>query len=315
MKNKKTITIALTGGLGNQLFQLAAGLCLAEGGQVELMSKPGRPRLNKNHEPEIYSFELPRNVIPIRSGHSTWLLTKVIGFNLRSGISPNRIEKLTHFATKTVSRIVLFICSGKNRKIVVSDNIGFSSGIKLGRKNLLIGYFQTHNYIDELHSAKFVSNLISPDSEVVELQRIAKEEMPLVVHVRLGDYKNESEFGVLSRDYYLSNIKKLWGSGKYKKIWLFSDEPDVAINYFSNEMNNSLRIINANKFSSAETLTLMTFGHGYIIANSTFGWWGAFLSQTLNPEVVSPKPWFREMEEPNQLIPSNWLRAHGFPSQ
>jgi SAM-dependent methyltransferase len=123
MKNKKTITIALTGGLGNQLFQVAAGLCLAEGGHVELMSKPGRPRLNKNHEPEIYSFELPSNVKRIRSGHSTWLLAKVIGYNLRSGISPNRIEKLTHFATKFVSRIVLFICSGKNRKIVVSDNL------------------------------------------------------------------------------------------------------------------------------------------------------------------------------------------------
>jgi len=50
----------------------------------------------------------------------------------------------------------------------------------------------------------------------------------------------------------------------------------------------------------------MRFGKGYIIANSTFSWWGARLSYEEEPDVIVPKPWFAQAEVPIDLIPSNW---------
>jgi hypothetical protein len=50
----------------------------------------------------------------------------------------------------------------------------------------------------------------------------------------------------------------------------------------------------------------MRRGAGYVLSNSTFGWWGAFLSKTGNPRVVVPKPWFVTLEDPRQLNPEFW---------
>jgi hypothetical protein len=51
----------------------------------------------------------------------------------------------------------------------------------------------------------------------------------------------------------------------------------------------------------------MSQGSAFAIANSTFSWWSAFLSE--DPEVVIvPKAWFRERKEPQDLIPIDWRR-------
>ena len=62
MKKSRTTIVSLTGGLGNQLFQLAAGLYAAQGEKLSLEWTIGRPRLNANGLAEISSFQLPENV-------------------------------------------------------------------------------------------------------------------------------------------------------------------------------------------------------------------------------------------------------------
>ena len=92
MKKVNTITIALTGGLGNQLFQLAAALSCAGSGKVQILIDQGRPRKNSEDQPELFSFKLPPNVKIISGGYFKWFSSKIIGFNLRSGFSPSKIE-------------------------------------------------------------------------------------------------------------------------------------------------------------------------------------------------------------------------------
>lgn len=312
MADKRNVTIALTGGLGNQLFQLAAALYLAENGTVQILNNQGKPRKNKLGEPELFSFSLPNNVKVIKGGYFKWLSSKIIGYNLRTGISPTALELRLLPIIHVVSRTALFILTGRNWKIVVADNVGFPSSLNLKRRTLLIGYFQTDKFIQQLGIKNFIGSAKETNVDVREYGNLSEIESPLVVHVRRGDYRSEANIGLLSDSYYLANYQSLWNTGKYRKIWLFSDEPNEAIKLFNSSLIPHLRVINSQNFSSAQTLEVMTFGKGYLIANSTFSWWGAYLSKTADAEVIAPIPWFKNLPEPRFLVPKNWNRAEGF---
>lgn len=312
MKSRKSVTVALTGGLGNQLFQLAAALYYANGSDVRILENQGNPRRNHLGNPELFSFSLPANVKVVSGGYFKWFSSKIIGFNLRAGISPKSWEKrflpLIHF----VSSVTLFLLTGKFWSVAVSDNVGFPSSLNLKGNSLLIGYFQTDRFIERISIDNFVGSVKTLHPDVEKFRKLSYSEWPLIIHVRLGDYRGEASIGVLSKNYYLTNYQLLMHTGNYRKIWLFSDEPDQAIDMFNSNQLRYVRVIDSKNLSSAETLEIMTFGKGYLIANSTFGWWGAYLSKTANAEVVAPSPWFRNLPEPRYLIPEKWNRAVGF---
>ena len=130
--------------------------------------------------------------------------------------------------------------------------------------------------------------------------------------MRLGDYQGEDQFGIPSSDYYENAIESLWVTGIYKKIWLFSDQPEDAIQRIPQKYREITRVISSIGLESAETLMIMTLCHGYVIANSSFSWWGAFLRENQNAPVIAPQPWFISLVEPSELVPSQWTRLPGF---
>ena len=69
-----------------------------------------------------------------------------------------------------------------------------------------------------------------------------------------------------------------------------------------------IRWIDSVDDSVVATLQAMRLGRGYVIANSTFSWWAAYLSLNPGVEVVAPSPWFMGMEDPKELIPPNWKK-------
>ena len=46
----------------------------------------------------------------------------------------------------------------------------------------------------------------------------------------------------------------------------------------------------------------------FIIANSSFSWWSAWLSPEKNKTVIAPKKWFNQNIDTSDLIPDNWVR-------
>jgi hypothetical protein len=71
-------------------------------------------------------------------------------------------------------------------------------------------------------------------------------------------------------------------------------------------------IIDSEGMSTIETLEVMTHGSGFVIANSSFSWWGATLRQKVEAPVCAPAPWFRNIVEPLDIRPENWLNFSGF---
>jgi hypothetical protein len=149
-------------------------------------------------------------------------------------------------------------------------------------------------------------------SRIKYFSELADIENPLIVHIRLGDYKNEKLFGTPSSKFYTSAIKQLLSTGNYSKVWVFSDEPDLARKLFTTAIPSNARWIHSKSDSSAQTLEIMRHGKGYVIANSTFSWWAATLSHTVNPAVIAPEPWFRFLDSPKDLIPPNWHLLPGW---
>ena len=57
-----------------------------------------------------------------------------------------------------------------------------------------------------------------------------------------------------------------------------------------------------------EDLRLMLHCKHFIIANSSFSWWGAWLSNNPNKIVCAPKRWFRSADE-GDIVPKSWIRV------
>jgi hypothetical protein len=310
----KKLKIFLTGGLGNQLFQLAAGLHYANGRKLEVDLATANPRRSSTGETELLTLNLPEE-IELQKKDKGKLARKIFGFNLRSGYSPRKYEQKIFFRylKRFLSSVALMLLLGERSKISVSSDLGNDPEIRASDSNeILIGYFQTYIGAEQILNIKdsLFKNL--RNGEILKHRSQAKDETPLLVHVRLGDYQGEDQFGILNSDYYETAIESLWASGIYKKIWLFSDQPEDAILRIPQKYREITRVISSEGLESAETLIIMTMCQGYVIANSSFSWWGAFLRENQNAPVIAPQPWFISLGEPSKLVPNQWTRFRGF---
>jgi hypothetical protein len=178
----------------------------------------------------------------------------------------------------------------------------------------LIGYFQSYRYASNPKVYAALQGLELPNKSLKLQERIAesKQVLPLLVHMRFGDYLSEKGFGVVSPKYYRDAIKLAVSTNQVRQIWLFSDDLEIALSYIPDEYVSLVKSFSGEEFSTSETFELMRYAGSYVIANSTFSWWAAFLSKTDSPLVICPSPWFRKSGEPNELIPPNWIRLSGW---
>lgn len=305
---KNNVRVSLTGGLGNQLFQLAAGLSIANSNLI-LETNIGRPRLNKEGRPEIASFNLPPKVSLGQNKSSEWLLSKALGYGLRMGISPRWYERfwVSHKFVQLSSSLIYFFYNRRFVSVVFAEDVGYFVLPKV-KNVLLVGYFQSHIWASSENSLIHLRNLNLHDksSSVDAYRKLSEIDDPLIVHVRLGDYLLEDSFGIPSAQYYEKAIRSMWVTGNYKRIWVFSDDIENAKSRVPVDLRDSCNWIHEVGESSASTLEVMRFGKGYVLANSSFSWWGCFLSYTENPEVIAPDPWFKSQQSPKNITPPKW---------
>lgn len=302
----------LTGGLGNQLFQYAA--LQSENTDTKLLIDvvSGEPRVNSTGDPDILDFKLSDN-LAILTRRMPTLSKRAIGYSLRLHINhgSSLFRKAFRFLVRLATGTLVSLHFREPVFLRVMENLGDDGRSEPKRENiLLVGYFQSIRWAETLlDKSQFDFTLRHPSARVNEYSALAESEEPLVVHIRLGDYLAESGFGIPGAEYYSEAISSQLASNKYKKIWLFSDEPEKALNIFPKDPGIDVRIIEQNGLSSAETLEIMRLGRGYVIANSSFSYWGAYLSYSTNAPVICPKPWFKDLDEPQNLIPEDWKRA------
>jgi len=311
MPNSRVVYVMLTGGLGNQLFQLAGGL--SRGGKKCFLDVSlANPRKNSSGEVDIFEFDLGPDVEFYTTTTKTRVTSKAANFILRSGMKPRKIEKwrLSRFLAKVLVSILLSMRVRNSVNVLQGLDNGYFEIANSKKNEFLIGYFQSFRWFTQSQTLRKMQNLkLKAESLVLEeFLKLDQSTKNVMMHVRLGDYKNEKDFGIPSARYYESALKQLEEDGKLERIWLFSDEPEAALQYVPEKYSRLVRVVPDFHGSSAITLEAMRHANSYVIANSTLSWWGASLSYSENPTVIAPAPWFKTKPEPKEIIPHYWNR-------
>jgi len=169
----------------------------------------------------------------------------------------------------------------------------------------LYGFFQTEKYFkhirDDILKDFDFKDEIKEDCEPI----IEQFDNPIGLHIRRGDflinYKNHHN---LTLDYYDEAIKKFDNN---RQIIIFSDDPEWCYkqNIFADD-----RFLISRDNGPYHDLYMMTKCKDFIIANSTYSWWGAWLSGSIDKKVIAPKKWFgvnNEDKSIEDLFPSDWI--------
>jgi hypothetical protein len=302
MRRKPAAFLYLTGGLGNQLFQYAALQAYIGYESKFVLSNFGNPRKNEDGIPQINSMLGDNIIFLAKKCISVTLAEKLLGLNLRLSVGAHSKLKSFRAIIKFISDVTLSVLFCE--KICISFNPE-QDGKTVKHSIIVLGYFQKYNY-SHLIKSKIVFHSFLKDKELQKYSELAKKVNPLVVHVRRGDYTQEKLFGLLNNDYYSQAIQHCLRSTKSPvgEIWIFSDDIDAAKNMIQSQSEIQIRWISAVNSSPVATLIAMSFGINFVIANSTYSWWGAFLSSSAET-VCCPEKWFKDIEsDPNLFLPS-----------
>jgi len=304
------VVVSLTGGLGNQLFQFAAACSIAKKSIPGLITELGAPRVSGGGVADLYEYELDKIAKKLNRRPATRFEQRVAGFGLRMGVAPKKLENVK-LVERILQRIISFFLSshlGRIVKLQVGKGVGYCELSEATSPTLLLGYFQSFRWVqEEANLNRFRKlHLQNVSKFVSEMRDRADGKRILCVHIRLGDYKNETNFGILDVNYYQRALNILSKKTDYSEIWIFSDEPSLAQKFYQLNANIPIIWMDKQHVSSAETLEVMRLCSGFIIANSTFSWWAAMLSHKRESFVIAPSKWFKGMDDPIDLIPVQW---------
>lgn len=266
-------------------------------------------RLNNNRA-DIEEFDLGNLDIEILNFKKTFLINKIFNLLIRMSTSKNSSKKVLFFKTNVelVSRLFFIFHFKKCVDLDISKGISGVEAPKSKKSVVHIGYFQNVNVLNSTRVMDNLRNmsLRNRSSEVFKFSTEAKIQNPIIVHVRLGDYLKEKDFINLGLDYYNQALEYLIKEPGKNKIWLFSDNPELAINFLPMKYHHLVRVLEIPTADATLTFEVMKLGSAYVIANSTFSWWSAILRKDMQATVVAPSQWFVNYDSNRHLIPPEW---------
>ena len=152
----------------------------------------------------------------------------------------------------------------------------------------------------------------APSEKVVKLVAEISDCDAVAIHFRRGDLVNNPKYqksqAPLGAEYYKRGIDQIRSRIAQPTFYIFSD--DIAYAKESGLCPDGAVFIDCvEDWNAYDALRLMSLCKHFIIANSTFSWWGAWLSENADKLVIRPDPWFANMLENNtrDLCPESWL--------
>lgn len=285
----------LIGGLGNQMFQYAAGRAISlECGTPLRLDTLGFVNYGLHQ-----GFELQRVFNCTAEIANETVVRGILGWQYSS-----RIRRL--FSQRSIAVF-------RRKGFVVEPHFHYWQGIKnVPCDCYLTGYWQSEKYFLDVAAQirEDFSFQLPLENKNAELAKQINHVNAVSLHVRRGDYVNNPEttatHGLCSLDYYREAIRYVAERVNSPYFFVFSD--DIAW------VKNNLKIDFPHQYvdhnhgaESYNDMRLMSLCQHHIIANSSFSWWGAWLNPSVRKIVVAPKRWFANETNTQDLIPHNWV--------
>lgn len=271
---KAKIISRVFGGLGNQLFCYAAArrLALVNNAELVLDDTSGFVRDHAyQRRCQLHRFNIP----------------------CRSATSAERLEPLSRvrrYFKRAASRRWPF----EERNYIQQEGIDFDHRLLTAKPRETVyveGYWQSEQYFKDVEATIRQDLRIIPPTDKINLA-IAKRIrscLAVAVHMRFFDAPQEQELNNAPGDYYMRAIAKMETLAPDAHYFVFSDQPAAArarIPVSENRM--TLVSHNQGDENAYADLWLMTQCQHFIIANSTFSWWGAWLGERPDSMVMTP---------------------------
>ena len=170
------------------------------------------------------------------------------------------------------------------------------------------GFYQSEKYFksncNEIKNMfEFKSN-IKYISDKIYCDSIKRNSLPVIsIHIRRTDYIQLKDKHVnLEIGYYDSAIKIMKELIGNFNIIIFSDDIEWCKENLKYE-----NIIYYSSHSSYIDMCLMSLCDHNIIANSTFGWWGAYLNKNPHKLIISPLKWYHLPFDNPDINLDSWI--------
>ena len=274
------VSVYLRGGLGNQLFQYAAGLYFAQKQGFAL---------------EVRTDLLPKNEDHI-GGVSRWPM-QLDSFSMSGEVfsKSNQPNSRTNVLAKVmqVQRVLGDIVPTVLHSIgiIASERSGMPNSANLNKVSVLNSYCLAREPAEHLGEQlrSQIKRVRGPSLEYRQLRLQSESERPIILHVRLGDYLQLSnvygstDFNLLAKT--VNQIKVLSPA----PVWVLTDSPDRINKEFVSNLE-AVKIVGPETLSRPiEILNLLSSGSHIVCANSTLSWWAAFLCGP-RTQVWFPRP-------------------------
>lgn len=265
------VTVNLMGGLGNQMFQVAAAFAHA---------LKHRSRLMLDIQKEV------------QDSRPTMYWDSVL-------------HRFRHFLSPSIGCV-------KERSIhwYEKESTVYSKLPELHAHNLYLrGYFQSPRYFTEIHS--LIRDMFRPSASLIQHIRTSynhlldseMRERVVVVHARRGDYMAAADYhGPLPYSYYVQAMLEIQTRHGHSNTplhyLLVGDDPLFWVDALphlplgrKDSTYHTFEILSPTDVNEVECLALLQQFRQFILANSTYSWWAAFLA---GPEttVIAPAQWF-----------------------
>ena len=296
------IVVKLMGGLGNQMFQYAFAKNLSI----------------KNNT----SLKIDLSFLLDRSPRENFIFRDfdldIFNINFEV-VQENEIENGSLF---NASKGLLSSLFSKKKSLedfkLIEEHFYFEKkNIKEDKDIYLEGYWQSEKYFleNEKTIRKEYNFKYSLSEAEVKLNNLLSQVESVCVNFRRTDFldlKNSADtHGVVEYDYYIKAIDLIAKRIKSPHFFIFSDDiewckENVKITYPITFVEHSFK---GEKFSSY--LQLMKNCKHFIIPNSTFAWWAAWLSESKDKIVIAPNNWFKDptlQSQTSDIIPSSWIK-------
>jgi len=270
------IVVRIYGGLGNQMFQYALAKALAIGKKQKIKLDISAFESYKLHNYSLFNFNIKSDIYK----------------------PPGRYRKKI--------RNLFFKNCQYNELDFGFDKEVFNLN---GDDIFLHGYFQSEKYF-----LKYATEIRNDFKVVSELKIQTQETLDYInkvnsvsIHIRRGDYVNNPKHGIETEQYYKKAIELIEEQVPNPVFFVFSDDPDWVKSNLS-LLHETIFVDFNDAASNFEDLKLMATCKHNIIANSSFSWWGAWLNENENKVVITPKKWFNDATNSNDVIPESWIK-------